>query len=69
MRQAAISPRMALCLRYYMQPYPRPANSAGDGWGVATLDEAIDRDFLCLGAHGAHDITYLGREALKNVQT
>lgn len=63
-----ISPRMARCLRHYEQPFPRPPSCTGDGWGTATLDEALNRDFLHVGPHGAHDLTDLGREALNYVR-
>lgn len=62
-----ISDRLARCLIYYEHPFPRPPSGPAPGWGTRTLDEALDRNFLHVGPHGAHDLTDLGREALKNV--
>ena len=63
-----VSKRMAACLRWYAQPFPRPASRSGEGWGSKTVDEALGRGLLHVGPHGAHDLTAAGREALKHAE-
>jgi len=42
--------------------------AARKAWGTRTLDEALDREFLHVGPHGAHDLTDAGRKALRNAR-
>jgi epoxyqueuosine reductase QueG len=61
--------RMRLCLTYYAQPYPREPSIDGCGWGIGTVDRALELDYLHVGKHGAHELTDRARQELGPVVT
>lgn len=54
------------CLEYYTQPWPRhPFIQAEAGrWNNRQVHWALERGYIAVGAHGAHEITDAGRAAL-----